>query len=154
MTQTQTGETIVREITIQASATRIFEALTDPVQRVKWWGAGYIEDAAMESDLRPGGKWLMTGIVRDKPFRISGEYREIEPPTVLTFTMLATWMPNPCETLVRFSLEERAGTTLVRLTQSGVTAENVQYFSGWSEILGGLQIHVERAETSVNALTE
>jgi len=30
-------DTIVEEITIKGSAERIFEALTDPSQRVKWW---------------------------------------------------------------------------------------------------------------------
>jgi uncharacterized protein YndB with AHSA1/START domain len=32
-------DTIVQEITVRASAARIFEALTNPQQRMKWWGA-------------------------------------------------------------------------------------------------------------------
>jgi uncharacterized protein YndB with AHSA1/START domain len=143
MNQTQAGETIVQEITIHAPAARVFEALTDPAQRVKWWGVGYIKDAKMESDLRPGGKWEMSGIAWDKPFSISGNYRVIESPKALAFTILATWMPNPSETLVRFDLDEKAGVTHVRLTHSGLTAEGVQYFKGWAEILAALQNYVE-----------
>src|SRR5258705_12608693 len=57
------SDTIVQEITIKGSADRIFEALTNPGQRVKWWGAkGRFQTTHMESDLRLGGKWLMRGI--------------------------------------------------------------------------------------------
>ena len=40
MNSTIANDTIVKEITIKAPAERIFEALTIPDQRVKWWGAG------------------------------------------------------------------------------------------------------------------
>jgi uncharacterized protein YndB with AHSA1/START domain len=143
MRPTADTETIIKEITIEAPAARIFEALTDPSQRIKWWGANYITDPRMESDLRPGGKWQMMGTAWGKPFSISGEYRIVEPPTALAFTMLATWMPKPIETLVRFDLEEKTGSTVVRLTHSGLTVESRDYFRGWPEILAGLQAHAE-----------
>ena len=38
MSSTGTVDAIVEEITIKASADRVFEALTDPAQRVAWWG--------------------------------------------------------------------------------------------------------------------
>lgn len=34
-----TSSPIVEEITIDASAERVFEALIRPEERVKWWGA-------------------------------------------------------------------------------------------------------------------
>ena len=39
MNPASVSDTIVQEITINGSANRIFDALTDPDQRVKWWGA-------------------------------------------------------------------------------------------------------------------
>ena len=55
-------DAIVEEITIAATADRVFAALTDPQQRVKWWGQrGRFETKHAESDLRPGGRWLMRG---------------------------------------------------------------------------------------------
>jgi uncharacterized protein YndB with AHSA1/START domain len=33
------SDTIIKEITIHAPAERIFEALTNPEQRLRWWGA-------------------------------------------------------------------------------------------------------------------
>src|SRR5262249_26078151 len=60
MNQADTNDPIVKQITIKASAERIFEALTNPDQRVKWWGAeGRFQTTSMESDLRPGGRWVM-----------------------------------------------------------------------------------------------
>jgi uncharacterized protein YndB with AHSA1/START domain len=61
----------------------------------------------MESDLRPGGAWLMRGIgMEDKPFTLRGEYRSVERPRLLEFTWLPDWQEP--QTLVRFDLEEKA----------------------------------------------
>ena len=47
MNLTDARDTIVKEITIKGSAERIFEALTNPDQRMKWWGRrGPIPDDA------------------------------------------------------------------------------------------------------------
>ena len=47
MRTTVASDAIVQEITIKASAERIFEALTNPDQRVKWWGSeGAVPDHA------------------------------------------------------------------------------------------------------------
>jgi hypothetical protein len=39
MNPTDARDTIVKEIAIKVPADRIFEALTNPEQRLKWWGA-------------------------------------------------------------------------------------------------------------------
>ncbi len=104
MNPVNVSDTIVKEISIRAPAERIFEALTNPQQRLKWWGAeGQYRGTHMESDLRPGGKWLTRGIGRgDKAFNVSGEYRQIERPRLLVFTWLPDWDPDAQESLVRF----------------------------------------------------
>jgi len=62
MTTMSADDTIVQEITIEAPARRVFEALTDPEQRKEWWGSeGRFQTTLMESDLRVGGKWRMSG---------------------------------------------------------------------------------------------
>jgi len=49
-------DTIVQEITIKSSAEKVFEALSNPDEVVKWWGVeGKFQVTQMESDLRPGG---------------------------------------------------------------------------------------------------
>ena len=69
------SDTIVKEIKIKAPAERIFEALTNPDQRLKWWGAeGQYRGTHMESDLRLGGKWMTRGVGRGgKPFSVGAE---------------------------------------------------------------------------------
>jgi uncharacterized protein YndB with AHSA1/START domain len=47
----ETNDAIVKDIVINAPAERVFEALTDPRQRVAWWGAaGKFQATEMESD--------------------------------------------------------------------------------------------------------
>src|SRR5260370_8130890 len=120
------SDTIVKEIKIKAPAERIFEALTNPDQRLKWWGAeGQYRGTHMESDLRPGGKWLTRGIGRGgKAFNVSGEYREIKRPCLLVFTWLPDWEKDALESLVRFDLDEKRGVTTVPLTHPALTTQN------------------------------
>jgi uncharacterized protein YndB with AHSA1/START domain len=145
MTTVSADQTIVQEITIEAPAKRVFEALTDPAQRKEWWGAeSRFQTTDMESDLRVGGQWRMSGAgVGGKPFTVKGEYRIVEPPHLLVFTWLPSWQDNPTETLVRFDLSEKDGLTTVRLTHSGLTPEALQAHKGWLQILGWLRDYVE-----------
>jgi uncharacterized protein YndB with AHSA1/START domain len=115
MNPTDTNDTIIKEIVIKATAERIFEALIDPSQRVKWWGAeGKFQTTHMESDLRPGGAWLMRGTgMGGKPFTLSGEYRTIDRPRLIEFTWLHESSENALLTLVRFDLDEKDGVTTV-----------------------------------------
>jgi len=138
---------IVQEIAIHAPAKRVFEALTDPGHRMKWWGAeGRFQTTHMESNLRLGDRWLMRGIgVGGRPFVVKGEYRRIEAPRLLEFTWLPDWQEDAAESLVRFESDERDGLTTVRLTHSGLTSENSRSsHKGWPQILSWLQAYAER----------
>jgi len=142
------SDTIVREVTINAPAERIFEALTNPGQRVKWWGAeGRFQATQMDSDLRPGGRWAMRGIgIGGKPFCVVGEYYIVERPRLLVFTWLPDWQEGATESLVRFDLEEKDGVTTLRLTHSGLAGEGVRAHQGWPQILTWLQAYIEQAK--------
>jgi uncharacterized protein YndB with AHSA1/START domain len=141
---TTTNTDIIQEITIKAPATRVFEALTSPEQRKVWWGTeGRFQTTHVESDLRVGGKWSMSGTGFGRPFTVKGEYRAIESPHVLAFTWLPDWQPNPTETLVRFDLTEKDGLTTVRLTHSGLTPEGLEAHAGWPRLLAQLRNYVE-----------
>ena len=138
MNSTIANDTIIQEIVINAPAERVFEALTNPAQRTKWWGGeGRFQTTHMESDLRPGGKWMMSGNgLGGRPFTVRGQYREIEPPRLLIFTWLPDWQEDSVETLVRFDLTENNNITAVRLTHSGLTTESSRLsHKGWPQIL-------------------
>jgi len=145
MNPASVSESIVEVITIQASAARIFEALTNPAERMKWWGMeGRFVIKHIESDLRPGGKWLMSGDGVGHPFRVSGIYRKVEPPRLLEFTWLPDWQGDSTESVVRFELEEKDGATTVRLTHSGLSETARTSHRGWPQILGWLQAYTEQ----------
>ncbi len=146
MNAQSTIDAIIEEIAIKAPAERIFDALTDPAARVKWWGLkGRFETTDMESDLRSGGRWTMRGIgIGGKPFKVTGIYRMIERPRALAFTWLPDWDEEATETLVRFDLNEHAGVTTVRLTHSGFASAGSRVrHQSWPQILSWLQGYAE-----------
>lgn len=147
MNSTVTIDAIVEEITIRAPADRVFEALIDPAQRVAWWGMkGRFETTHMESDLRPGGRWMMSGTAMgSRAFKVAGAYQIVDRPRVLAFTWLPDWDENATETLVRFDLREEGSVTTVRLTHSGFASDvSRSRHQGWPQILSWLKGHVER----------
>jgi uncharacterized protein YndB with AHSA1/START domain len=151
MNTANANDTIVKEILINASAERIFEALVDPRQRVKWWGAaGRFQATHMESDLRPGGAWLMWGTgMGGEPFTLRGEYRSIERPRLLEMTWLGDWQENEKLTVVRFDLDENDGATTVRLAHSGFATEQArERYQGWPWLLTLLQAYAEGGDSN------
>jgi uncharacterized protein YndB with AHSA1/START domain len=141
-------DTIVQEITINGTAERIFAALTNPEERLKWWGGpgGRFKLTGFESDLRPGGKWTMHAESFGRAVTIRGEYRQIAPPRLLVFTWLPDWYENASESLVRWDLEERDGVTVVRMTHSGLLTEAArENHRGWPQILEWLKNYIDPA---------
>ena len=147
MSITPTADTITQEITISAPAARVFAALTTPEQCVRWWGIeGRFQSTRMDSDLRPGGKWLMRGTRASDggDFTVRGEYREIDAPHLLSFTWLPDWQDAATESLVRFDLEEANGVTTLRLTHTGLSGDAAKaHHQGWPAILDKLRSFVE-----------
>lgn len=140
------SDTIVQEITINAPASRVFDAFTSPSERVNWWTApdGRLRTTHMESDLRPGGRWSMRGTGQGgTPFTVSGQYQVVERPALLVFTWLPSWQGDATESLIRVEFTETGGATRVRLTHSGLTTERARTsHRGWPQILEWLQAYV------------
>jgi uncharacterized protein YndB with AHSA1/START domain len=142
-------DTIVQEVTIKAPAERIFAALTNPDELLDWWAAeGKFRATHVETDPRPGGKWLMR-VTSDRgpessTTTVRGEYRTIEPPYLLVFTWIRDEENHP-ETLVRWDLEERGGVTTVRLTHTGLTTDRLRNRNnGWPLVVTLLQSYLEK----------
>jgi uncharacterized protein YndB with AHSA1/START domain len=144
MNPTKPSEPIVEEITIKGSAVRIFEAIANPEERLRWWGAeGVYESTAMDSDLRVGGKWIMKGVARGNKFTCHGQYTRIDRPRLLEFTWNPSWQGEPTESLVRFDLSELDGVTTVRVTHSGLTPTAREVHKGWPQVLSWLKGYLE-----------
>ena len=144
------SDEIVAELEIAAPPDRVFQALVDPSQVVRWWGqAGIYRCTKFESDLRVGGIWRSMGVDGNgRPFEIVGEYMEIDAPRLLCSTWRATWTGN-IETRIRWELEPAKTGTLVRICHSGFAAhpELAQAYRGWPRMLTWLQALLEKGET-------
>lgn len=155
---------MVAEIFIAAPPQRVFDALTDPKQRQQWWGQkGLYRPTESTSDLRPGGKWSGAGVAADgSPYRVDGEYLEVDPPHRLSYT----WKPSfahPLETVVHWELEprevhglhsrgpQRVGTgTVLKLRHEGFAGNEralAGHRQGWERVLGWVQSFLENGET-------
>ena len=142
-----TPETIVEEITIRASADRVFDAFTRPAERLVWWQIdGRFHTRQVDSDLRPGGAWVMRGTRADGgPFSIKGHYRVVDRPRLVVYTWLPDWQGDATESEVRVEFTEANGATHVRLTHSGLTTDRSrQSHRGWPQILGLVKAHLEQ----------
>ncbi len=147
------GDEIVSEIHIAAPPERVFQALVDPKQVVKWWGGQgegqSFRCTVFECDLRRGGKWRSAGVdAQGHPFEVVGEYLEVDPPRLLVHTWVASWTAQ-VKTTVRWELERTRNGTLVRHRHSGLAAhpELGKSFRGWPRMLAWLQALLEHGKT-------
>jgi putative SOS response-associated peptidase YedK/uncharacterized protein YndB with AHSA1/START domain len=146
------ADAIVEEITVKASAERVFVALTDPQQLQKWWSTdGRFEVTQAEVELRPGGKWRMQWSgVGGWPSSARGVFREIDRPRSLAFTWSPSGEEDPLESpaaqssVVRFELQPQNGVTRVRVRHSEFTSARARArHHGWPEILNWLRVYAE-----------
>lgn len=144
------NDVVTLEVFIAAPRERVFQALTDPKQAIRWWGRKdqyYFNEFDM--DLKVGGKWSTSGSsVKMGTLAVHGEFLEIEPPRRLAYSWISSWMPT--STKVVWDLTPQNQGTLVKLTHSGFNgnAEMTQGHShGWTLVVTWLQAFVERGET-------
>jgi len=153
MVSSQAGagpDMIVSEIQIASPPERVFHALVDPAQVMKWWGQiGIYRCTSFEADLRVGGKWRSSGTgPDDHAFDIHGEILEIDPPRLLTYSWVSSWT-GEAKTTVCWELQANQQGTLVTVRHSGFAAhpELAQSYRGWPRMLGWLQALLDRGET-------
>jgi uncharacterized protein YndB with AHSA1/START domain len=140
------------EVQIAAPPDRVFQAITDPTQLLRWWGQqGMYHTTKWCTDLRPGGQWGCEG-VSDKDgsaFHVKGEYLEVDPPRLLIHTWISSWSGD-LTTVVRWELEPVAAGTMIRLHHSGFAgapASAKGHYEGWIRVLGWMQAFVEKGLT-------
>jgi len=146
---TPDNDCVVAEIFIAARRERVFQALTDPQQAVRWWGqSGKYHFNEFHMDVRVGGKWSCAGPSEDMGtnFTVHGEFLEVDPPRKLAYTWSSSWMP--ANTQVQWELEEQGSGTLLKLTHTGFAGSADQakgHSLGWTLVLGWLQAFSRRA---------
>ncbi len=125
--------------TLDASRERIFTALTDPAELVKWWGPAGFTTPEIEIDLSIGGGYRLGMQPPDgELFYLVGEFLEIELPSRLAFSF--RWEepdPDDRETVVRVSLDAVADLTRLSLWHGAFATEArlALHKSGWTDSL-------------------
>jgi len=150
-TITPDKDTVHAEIFIASPPERVFQALTDPRQMLRWWGQkGMYRCTQFHTDLRPGGMWRTEGLYDNgQPFHVGGEYLEVDPPKLLVYSWVASWSGD-LKTTVRWELKASGDGTNVRIRHSGfaVRPEAAQeHAEGWQHALGWIQAFVEKGAT-------
>jgi uncharacterized protein YndB with AHSA1/START domain len=145
------NDVVTAEVLIAAPRERVFQAITDPAQAMRWWGQ---EDryrlSEFHMDVRVGGKWSCSGqsAAMGGAIAITGEFLEVDPPRKLAYTWTSSWMPVSTE--VRWELEAHGNDTILKLTHIGFAGNIEQaknHSMGWTLVVTWLQSFVEKGET-------
>jgi len=148
-------DAIVGEVEVAAPPDRVFLALTDPAQLIRWWGDDICKTSVWEMDARLGGKWrfaasdpsgkIVVNGVRD--FEAYGEITEFDPPHVLAYTWLGNWHDHPEQpSMARWELSATKAGTRVKVTHSGLAVQPIarkDYAGGWPGLLELLRKYCE-----------
>jgi len=122
------------EHAFRAQPERVFQAWTS-AEELRRWADPDPRDAEVEVDLRVGGRYRMAMARADGTVhRVTGVYREVDPPRRLVYTWRWESMPGFPETLVTVEFRPRAdgGTDLV-LVHDGLPTDEAhrRHAHGW-----------------------
>jgi uncharacterized protein YndB with AHSA1/START domain len=157
MTNNEVAElnSVVAEIHIDAPPERVFQAITQPEQLMRWFTDSSCPVKLWEVDARKGGRWRSANHPSAKSlngvneFRAAGEILEIDPPRLLVYTWHANWHDDPSlATVVRWELQSSKNGTQVKVTHSGLAKEKLareDYAGGWVGVLKYLKTFAEQA---------
>jgi uncharacterized protein YndB with AHSA1/START domain len=122
---------------LPASRTAVFRAFTEPEELAMWWGPRGFSTPSVEIDLRVGGRYRFAMQPPDGVlFHLTGEFREVDPPSRLAYTFL--WEPpdpDDVETIVTLSFHEVNGSTAAHLRQSvfATATRRALHEQGWAD---------------------
>jgi uncharacterized protein YndB with AHSA1/START domain len=134
---------VIKEITIDASLSKVWKALTEKEQIAKWLMP------SNDFELRVGATFNMLGTSKGVEYPHVCTIKEIVPEKKLSYTWAVKNKLG--DTLVTYELENRNGKTKLTLTHSGWdTAKLItegtyrdDYNNGWEQVIPGLKKYVE-----------
>ena len=143
-----TDDAVIADLEIEAPPATVYAAITDPDQLSQWWGDGDTYRADQwEIDLRVGGRYRSRGTGKDgKPFEVSGEYLEIDPPRMISQTWVASFGMETTS-VVRWELQPVGKGTRLLVTHSGLRPYpqvKEMYSNGWPRVTAWLKGYAER----------
>ena len=121
------------KITINALASQVFDALTNPERLGAWWG----KDTLVEAEV--GGRYEATLPVG----RVDGTITAIDGPGALFFTWPRTVEGMSVVTSVHYQLTPMGPQTLVHVAHRAPRPVPGDWTSVWQSVLESLKAHVE-----------
>src|SRR3989441_9138601 len=101
---------------VPGAAGKVFQAWTRPEELKRWSAPGDLTTPVAEVDLRVGGRYRIDMRAPDGTLhRVTGTYRQVDPPNRLVYTWQWETTPGATETLVTVELHDPAGRTEVVL---------------------------------------
>lgn len=133
---------VVLENEFNASAERLFRAMTDPSDLKQWFGSMKHQLSEIEIDLRVGGKWRFAFPEEDgKQDTLHGEYLEVDPNQRLAYSWIyerktvdgQTESSTPSQVTITF--EETSSGTRMRLEHGSIESLDHRrgVGGGWSD---------------------
>jgi uncharacterized protein YndB with AHSA1/START domain len=138
-----TGLTLELERIIQAPSAVVYRAFADPDVLAQWWGPQGFTAPRVDFRPRVGDSYrIEMQPPEGDPFHLTGEFRDLEPPTRLAFTF--AWEPpdpDDVETLVELAFRDRGDSTELALTQGpfGTEERRKLHRDGWSDSFDKLE---------------
>ncbi len=124
--------------TIRAPRQRVFDAWTKAEELKAWHAPGPLTVSLAEIDLRPGGAYRIHMRSPDgTEHRVSGVYREIDPPKKVVYTWGWDGDHPVKDSVVTIEFHDRGASTEVVLRHDGIThdKERTDHGQGWTAIL-------------------
>jgi uncharacterized protein YndB with AHSA1/START domain len=144
------GLTLDMKRVLTAAPSIVFAAFVDPNELAKWWGPEGFTTPSLEFNARVGESYrIEMQPPEGDPFYLTGEFREVEPSDLLSFTFI--WEepdPDDVETLVRLSFRDLGESTEVALTQGPFKTEArlALHRGGWADSFDKLERLVSAKE--------
>jgi len=137
---------ILATVTISAPPERVFRAITEPGEIVRWWGSDELyRTTSHVADVRPGGAWRSEGKGSDgTPFSVEGEFILVDPPYRLSMTWKPAW-DGGSATTVSYLLEPTESGTRLTLRHEGFgeRANSCRdHGTGWPRVLAWLSAYM------------
>jgi uncharacterized protein YndB with AHSA1/START domain len=150
--EAQSGElTLAMQRILPVGPAVAFGAFCKPNELAKWFGPQGFTTASIELDLRVGGTYrIEMQPPEGDAFYLTGEFREVDPPTRLAYTFI--WEdpdPDDVETLVRLSFRDLRGSTEVVFTQGAFKTEarRALHRDGWTDSFDKLEHLMSRGRS-------
>jgi uncharacterized protein YndB with AHSA1/START domain len=137
------GLTLDLKRVLGAPRAAVFRALTDPDELAKWWGPAGFTAPSIELDLRVGGGYRIAMQPPDGDmFYLSGEFRELDPPSRLAYTF--RWEdpdPDDRENVATLTLRDLDESTELILAQGPFATEprRALHRQGWTDSFDKLE---------------